>query len=101
MRRFASASATPFEPNPPVGVPPIPESPGDPPPPPRRWPLSPYMRSDEAAEYLRFPTLKAFQEWARRRRIPCCRRGRVLLYERRALDALVGATNDDNRQGRR
>ena len=49
----------------------------------------------------KFPNLKAFQEWSRRRRIPCCRRGRVLLYERRVLDALVGATNDDNRQGRR
>jgi len=79
---------------------PLSDSPGDPPPDTRHlaraWPLSPYFRSDEAAEYLRFPNLKAFQEWSRRHRIPCCRRGRVLLYERRVLDALVQA---DGRPG--
>jgi hypothetical protein len=51
---------------------------------------SPYLTSREAADYLRFPTFKAFQEFLRRHEdFPRCRRGSALLFERRVLDAYV------------
>lgn len=50
---------------------------------------SPYLTSDEAWRYLRFPSIRAFYRWTERHTVPTCRRGRVLLFERRALDAFV------------
>ena len=55
-------------------------------------PLSPYLRTDEAARFLRFdgPRARAlFRKWALRHRVPVCRRGRTLLYERRVLEAFL------------
>lgn len=58
-------------------------------------PLSPYLTSEEAARHLRFtetapsePT-RCFLRWARRSGIRPSRRGRVLLWERRYLDAVI------------
>ena len=62
---------------------------GDPGPVARAWPLSPFLRSAEAAEYLRFPSRKAFLEFARRHQVPSCHRGRIRLFRRCDLDRLV------------
>lgn len=48
-----------------------------------------FLTVPEAAAFLRFPSVKAFHEWARRRAIPRCRRGRVLLFYRKDLEAAV------------
>jgi len=53
-------------------------------------PLSPYLRSDEAARYLRFGSAKLFREWVIREHVPTRRRGRTLLFDRRVLEAYVG-----------
>lgn len=63
--------------------------------------LSPLMTSIEAAVYLRFvrpdgrPDLKSFHAWVVRYHIPKRRRGRRLLFERRALDRAIGITEDE------
>lgn len=49
-----------------------------------------WLTTEEAAERLRFPTVAAFHEWLRRHpELPKGRRGRVLLFEARVLDAYV------------
>jgi len=51
-----------------------------------------YLTAQEAAEYLRFPSVKAFREYVRRHPLPTCRAGaRRLLYRRRDLDRAVTA----------
>ena len=52
-------------------------------------PLSPYLTSEEAARDLRFSTAPHFRRWAKRRGLRPSRRGRVLLWERRYLDAVI------------
>lgn len=50
---------------------------------------SPYLRSDEAAAYLRFGTRNALYGAMRDRAIPrwvWCKRGGRLLFDRRAID---------------
>ena len=54
---------------------------------------SPYLTAKEAAEYLRFPSVKALYAAVARDGLPVCRRGGKLLFDRRELDAaLHGAT---------
>ena len=53
---------------------------------------SPYLTSGEAAEYLRFPNIKAFRTFLWRRRkyghpVPTYRRGATLLFKQSELDA--------------
>jgi hypothetical protein len=56
-------------------------------------PLSPYLTTEEAARYLRFPDtpIRAllFRQWAKRQGLQPSRRGRILLWERRYLDRVV------------
>lgn len=52
-------------------------------------PASPYLLTDEAARFLRFPSAHLFRKWAGRNRVPVQRRGRTLLYERRVLVAFL------------
>ena len=53
-------------------------------------PFSPYLRSDEAARYLRFASAKLFREWVQREGVPTRRRGRTLLFDRRVLEVYIG-----------
>lgn len=48
-----------------------------------------YLTVPEAASYLRFPTVHAFECWLTGRAIPRARRGRVVLFFRKDLDAAV------------
>lgn len=50
---------------------------------------SPYLLSDEAAQFLKFRTRHLFLKWAKRHRVPVCHRGRTLLYKRVVLEAFV------------
>lgn len=54
---------------------------------------SPYLTLEEGARYLRFDTCEKptiqFQKWLKRHRVPITRRGRVLLVERRHLEAAL------------
>lgn len=50
---------------------------------------SPYLTTDEAAEYLRQPTRDAFRKWAQRHGVTLLRRGRTLLVDRRELDRVL------------
>lgn len=56
-------------------------------------PASPYLRTDEAARFLRFANANLFREWAARNRVPGLRRGRALLYDRRVLAAFLEQRN--------
>jgi excisionase family DNA binding protein len=46
-----------------------------------------YLTAEEAAAYLRVPSLKAFYDFLRRHDVPTLRRGRQLLFDRQDLDA--------------
>lgn len=48
-----------------------------------------YLSMAEAADYLRFCSVKAFREWTYRARLPKCRAGRKVLFFRKDLDAAV------------
>lgn len=52
-----------------------------------------YLTLEEAADLARFDTCQkpvvAFRKWAMRAGLPVCRRGRVLLVERRVLEAFL------------
>lgn len=50
---------------------------------------SPYLRADEAAVYLRFPSTRAFLKWARRQGLASGKTGRINLYRRDELEAHV------------
>jgi excisionase family DNA binding protein len=53
---------------------------------------SPYLTADEAAVYLRFPSVQALRNAIPRVGIPVVRRGRTLLFHRGQLDRwLAGA----------
>jgi hypothetical protein len=58
---------------------------------------SPYLLSDEAARFLRFNTRALFVKWAKRNRVPVCRRGRTLLYKRAVLEAFIEGKTWTNR----
>lgn len=65
---------------------------------------SPYLRADEAAEYLRFASVYALYKAVGPQQIPCRRRGRTLLFHRAELDrwlagASRGALLKDARRG--
>jgi hypothetical protein len=60
---------------------------------------SPYMTAPEAAEFLRFPNVNAFQQWRWRHkdRLPAYKRGRVLLFRKVDVELAVqreGAARD-------
>jgi hypothetical protein len=56
-----------------------------------------YLTSEEARDYLRFPTLRALYRWASSNAVPKCRRGRSMLFLRRDLDDAVGNTRGKDR----
>lgn len=55
-------------------------------------PQSPYLLTDECAAYMRFRCVKTFRNWlntAEGRKLPRCRRGGILLFDVRMVDAFV------------
>jgi hypothetical protein len=64
-------------------------------------PDSPFLTLEEGARHCRFDTclhpVVAFRQWLRRQGVPVVRRGRVLLIDRRVLDAVL---TDASRGGR-
>ena len=57
----------------------------------RSWPVteSPYLNTKEAIAYLRLPSQWALYHLIKEQRLPCCRRGRLYLFDVRELDAWV------------
>ena len=45
-----------------------------------------YLTTAEAAAYVRAPSTNALLLWARRHRVPRCKRGHLVLFLRRDLD---------------
>lgn len=50
---------------------------------------SPYLSAREAIDYLRLPSQWALYRLVREHHLPCCRRGRLYLFDTRELDAWV------------
>ena len=51
---------------------------------------SPYLTRREAAEYVRAPSVKAFDQWVKRRGVSCAgRRGRIRLFTKDTLDRVL------------
>jgi len=50
---------------------------------------SPYLTAAEAIDYLRLGSPSALYRLVREHRLPCCRRGRLYLFDTRDLDAWV------------
>ena len=50
---------------------------------------SPYLTAAEAIAYLRLGSQSALYRLVREHRLPCCRRGRLYLFDTRELDAWV------------
>ncbi len=51
---------------------------------------SPYMTAKEAAEYVRKPSVKAFDDWVRSRGVSCTGRcGRIRLFTKDTLDRVL------------
>jgi excisionase family DNA binding protein len=50
---------------------------------------SPYLSVEEAAEYVRCRSVKAFDWWVRSRSVPSLRRGRIRLFRREVLDRVL------------
>jgi len=50
---------------------------------------SPYLTAHEAIAYLRLGSQSALYRLVREHRLPCCRRGRLYLFDTRELDAWV------------
>lgn len=50
---------------------------------------STYLTTEEARDYLRFPTVAALRMWAHRHNVPRLKRGRTVLFLRRDLDDVV------------
>jgi excisionase family DNA binding protein len=48
---------------------------------------SPYLTANEAITYLRLGSRSALQRLIVEHRLPCCRRGRLYLFDTRELDA--------------
>lgn len=54
---------------------------------------SPYLTAVEAMEYLRLRSKQALYNHIQRNRLPVCRMGGVLRFDRRELDAWLRGTN--------
>lgn len=50
---------------------------------------SPYLTKEEACEYLRCPSIRAFYMFRYRRQLRAYRRGNVLLFKQADLDAAL------------
>ena len=51
---------------------------------------SPYLTRREAAEYVRAPSVNAFDKWVRHRGVSCAgRRGQVRLFTKDTLDRVL------------
>jgi excisionase family DNA binding protein len=50
---------------------------------------SPYLTKEEACDYLRCPSLRAFYMFRYRRQLRAYRRGNVLLFKQADLDAAL------------
>ncbi len=48
---------------------------------------SPYLTAREAMAYLRVQSQSALYRLVNEHRLPCCRRGRLYLFDRREVDA--------------
>lgn len=48
---------------------------------------SPYLTAAEAITYLRLGSASALYRLVREHRLPCCRRGRLYLFDMREVDA--------------
>lgn len=57
-----------------------------------------YLSLAEAADYLRFPSPKAFHEWTRRQGLRACKAGRTNLYLRVDLERCVEQTRGNSSQ---
>jgi excisionase family DNA binding protein len=55
---------------------------------------SPYLTADEAAEYLRFPSVHWFRKAVRTYGIPYLRRGRRMFFTKQALDEFMAVADD-------
>ena len=63
---------------------------------------SPYLTADEAVAYLKLKTKQALYYHIKENRLPTCRRGRTLLFDRADLDAWIrGTTVIDLRRQRK
>lgn len=60
-----------------------------------------YLTPDEAAEYTRRPSRRAFLQWADRALIPKCRMGNRILYFRKDLDAAIQPSHVQHAHRRR
>jgi excisionase family DNA binding protein len=54
---------------------------------------SPYLTAAEAITYLRLGSRSALQRLIVEHRLPCCRRGRLYLFDTRELDAWLRGHN--------
>lgn len=52
-------------------------------------PASPYYTAVEAAEYLKFPSVRAFYEYRYSHRLKAYKRGATLLFKQADLDATL------------
>jgi len=52
-------------------------------------PASPYLTAEEAAAYLRFPSVRAFYSFRYRRRVRAHKRNGTLLFKQSDLDAAL------------
>jgi hypothetical protein len=59
-----------------------------------------YLTVDQTIAYLKFPTANAVHLWASRKRVPKCRRGRIVLFLRRDLDNAVQQSREVHGGGR-
>ena len=51
---------------------------------------SPYLTAKEAAEYVKAPSVKAFNDWVTNRGVSCAgRRGRIRLFTKDTLDRVL------------
>jgi excisionase family DNA binding protein len=48
---------------------------------------SPYLTAAEAIAYLKLGSTSALYRLVREHRLPCCRRGRLYLFDTREIDA--------------
>ena len=48
-----------------------------------------WLTAQEASDYMKFPSIRAFYRWFEKTEIPVGRRGRVLLFDQRVLDDYI------------
>lgn len=54
---------------------------------------SPYLTAAEAVAYLKLGSASSLYRLVKMHRLPCCRRGRLYLFDTRELDAWVHGHN--------